>query len=113
MQESINLFPLLGILVIVVGFVLRFNAALVVLVSAAVTGLLAHIPIVELLTKLGDGFMKTRMLSLIIVLPLATIGLLERNGLKEHAQNWIAKIHSATAGRLLTVYLLVRELSAA
>ena len=53
------------------------------------------------------------MLPLIIVLPLAVIGLLERNGLKEHAQNWIGKIHSATAGRLLTVYLLVRELSAA
>jgi uncharacterized membrane protein len=47
------------------------------------------------------------------VLPLAAIGLLERHGLREHAQATIAKIRSATAGRLLIFYLLVRELSAA
>lgn len=41
------------------------------------------------------------------------IGLLERHGLKERAQAWIAKIHSATAGRLLIVYLFVREATAA
>lgn len=112
-ENAVNLYPLLGIAVIIVGFVLRFNAALVVLTAGFVTGLLAHFTPEVIFTKLGEGFMKTRMLSLIIVLPLATIGLLERNGLKEHAQNWIAKIRSATAGRLLTVYLLVRELSAA
>ncbi|MDO2296251.1 DUF969 family protein, partial [Escherichia coli] len=43
----------------------------------------------------------------------AVIGLLERHGLKERAQAWIAKIHSATAGRLLIVYLFVREATAA
>lgn len=113
MTETINYLPLLGILVIVVGFVLRFNAALVVLVAGFVTGLLASMPIDVILTKLGEGFVKTRTLSLIIILPLATIGLLERSGLKEHAQNWVARIKSATSGRLLIVYLLVRELSAA
>jgi uncharacterized membrane protein len=41
------------------------------------------------------------------------IGLLERHGLKERAQTWIAKIRSATAGRLLIVYLFVREVTAA
>lgn len=113
MTESINFLPLLGIAVIIIGFLLRFNAALVVLVAGFVTALLAHIPIDAILTKLGEGFMKTRTLSLIIILPLATIGLLERNGLKEHAQSWIARIRSATVGRLLTVYLALRELSAA
>lgn len=113
MDTAINLWPLLGTAVIVVGFVLRFNAALVVIVAAFVTGSLAAMPPDVLLTKIGEGFLKTLMLPLIIVLPLAVIGLLERNGLKEHAQNWIGKIRSATAGRLLTVYLLVRELSAA
>ncbi|HAW43601.1 MAG TPA: hypothetical protein DCW65_13000 [Klebsiella pneumoniae] len=47
------------------------------------------------------------------VASLAVIGLLERHGLKERAQAWIAKIHSATAGRLLIVYLFVREATAA
>jgi len=41
------------------------------------------------------------------------VGLLERHGLRQHAQNWISKIKSATAGRLLIVYLFVREITAA
>jgi uncharacterized membrane protein len=59
------------------------------------------------------GVHQTRNLPLILLLPLAAIGLLERFGLKEHAQTSIAKIRSATAGRLLIFYLFVRELSAA
>lgn len=112
-MDVINYWPLLGILAIVVGFVLRFNAALVVLVSGFITGLLASMPLTEILTKLGEGFLQTRTLSLVIILPLAIIGLLERNGLKEHAQNWVARIKSATSGRLLIVYLLIREVTAA
>ena len=42
-----------------------------------------------------------------------SIGLLERHGLRERAQAWIGGIKAATAGRLLIVYLLVRELTAA
>jgi uncharacterized membrane protein len=68
---------------------------------------------IHILESLGAAFVKTRNLPLILLLPLAAIGLLERAGLKEHAQAVIAKIHSATTGRLLTVYLLVRELAAA
>ncbi|WP_163367129.1 5-oxoproline transporter, DUF969 family subunit, partial [Escherichia coli] len=63
--------------------------------------------------KLGEGFLNTRNLPFILLLPLAVIGLLERLGLKERAQAWIAMIHSATAGRLLIVYLFVREATAA
>jgi len=39
--------------------------------------------------------------------------LLERFGLREHAQAAVARVRSATAGRLLIVYLAVREFSAA
>ena len=41
------------------------------------------------------------------------IGLLERHGLRERAQIWISGIKAATVGRLLIVYLLIRELTAA
>ena len=41
------------------------------------------------------------------------IGLLERHGLRQHAQKWISSIKSATAGRLLIVYLAARQLTAA
>ncbi len=111
MQEAISLWPLIGIAVIVVGFVLRFNPVLVVIISGIVTGVAAHMP-ATILEKLGEGFLNTRNLPFIL-LPLAVIGLLERHGLKERAQAWIAKIHSATVGRLLIVYLFVREATAA
>lgn len=113
MQQVVNLWPLIGIAVIVVGFFLRFNPVLVVIVAGIITGLTAMMPLATILEKLGEGFLNTRNLPLILLLPLAVIGLLERHGLKEHAQAWIAKIKSATAGRLLIVYLFAREVTAA
>ncbi|MGN6084189.1 DUF969 domain-containing protein [Trinickia sp.] len=108
-----NLWPLLGVAVIVVGFLLRFNPMLIVACAAIVTPLCAHFPPDKILAAIGSGFLKTRNIPLIILLPLAVIGLLERHGLRERAQIWISSIKAATAGRLLIVYLLVRELTAA
>ncbi|PRC91809.1 putative membrane protein [Solimicrobium silvestre] len=112
-METVNLWPLIGVAVVIAGFVLRTNPVLVVIISAIATGLAAHLPLDKILALLGSGFIKTRNLPLIFFLPLAAIGLSERFGLKEHAQSSIAKIRSATAGRLLIVYLFIREISAA
>ena len=113
METAVNLWPLIGVAIIIAGFVLRANPVLVVIVAGIVTGIAAAMPLDKILATLGSGFIKTRNLPLILLLPLAVIGLLERYGLKEHAQASIARIHSATAGRLLIVYLFVREISAA
>jgi len=113
MEHAVNLWPLLGVVVIIAGFVLRFNPMLVVAAAAVVTGVAAQFPAEQVLAAIGTGFIKTRNLPLIILLPLAIIGLLERHGLREHAQSWIARIKSATAGRLLIVYLAARQLTAA
>ncbi|MCP2232531.1 MULTISPECIES: DUF969 domain-containing protein [Erwinia] len=113
MDAAINLWPLLGIAAIVVGFILRFNPVIVVVAAGVITGLTAQMPVSDILEKLGSGFLNTRNLPFILLLPLAVVGLLERHGLKERAQAWIARIRSATAGRLLIVYLLARELTAA
>lgn len=113
MPTDINLWPLLGVAVIIAGFILRFNPMLVVIVTAIVTALAAHFPVDKILATIGTGFIKTRNLPLIILLPLAVIGLLERHGLRQHAQNWISTIKSATVGRLLIVYLGARQLTAA
>ncbi|BAN24425.1 putative uncharacterized protein [Caballeronia insecticola] len=99
--------------VIIVGFVLRFNPMLIVAAAAIITGFAAHFPVEKILTAIGSGFLKTRNIPLIILLPLAVIGLLERHGLRERAQMWISSIKAATAGRLLIVYLFVREITAA
>jgi uncharacterized membrane protein len=113
MHTAVNLWPLLGIAVVVAGFLLRANPVLVVIAACGVTGAAAFMAPLHILESLGAAFIKTRNLPLILLLPLAAIGLLERAGLKEHAQASIAKIRSATTGRLLTMYLLVRELAAA
>jgi len=113
MQTLINLWPLLGVAVIVVGFVLRFNPMLVVALAALVTGFAAQMPLDTILATIGTGFIKTRTLALIILLPLPVIGLLERHGLRLHAQQWVSRFRNATVGRLLLGYLFVRECTAA
>jgi uncharacterized membrane protein len=103
---------LLGIAVIVLGFVLRFNTLLVVAVSALVTGLAAGLDPLAVLAAFGKAFNDARYVSVIyIVLPV--IGILERHGLQERARTAIAGIRGATVGRLLVGYLLFRQLTAA
>jgi uncharacterized membrane protein len=112
-HHTVNLWPLLGVAVIIAGFALRAHPVLVVIAACAVTGIAAAMPVEQLLATLGAAFIKTRNLPLILLLPIAAIGLLERHGLREHAQASIARIRSATTGRLLIVYLAIREVSAA
>ncbi|MDY0974149.1 DUF969 domain-containing protein [Massilia sp. CFBP9012] len=113
MQSAVNLWPLLGVAVVVAGFLLRANPVLVAVAACGVTGVAAAMPVMALLESLGTAFVKTRNLPLILLLPLAAIGLLERFGLREQAQSVIANVRSATAGRLLIVYLFARESTAA
>ncbi|MBA2936266.1 DUF969 domain-containing protein [Sphingomonas sp. CGMCC 1.13654] len=103
---------LAGIAVIALGFLLRFNPLLVVAASAAVTGIAAGLDPLKILAAFGHAFNETRYVTIIwIVLPV--IGLLERFGLQERARAVVAGFGRATAGRLLIVYLLFRQLTAA
>ncbi|MEI7613094.1 MAG: DUF969 domain-containing protein [Betaproteobacteria bacterium] len=113
METAVNLWPLIGVAVIIAGFVFRQNPVMITIIAAIVTGFAAAMPIDVILTTLGTAFVKTRNLPLILLLPLGVIGLLERYGLKEQAQILVGKIKSATAGRLLIVYLFIREFTAA
>ena len=113
MASGIPLWPLVGVAIIVAGFLLRFHPMLVVIVTAVVTAAAAGFPPQKILATIGTGFIKTRNLPLILLLPLGVVGLLERHGLRQHAQDWISRIRSATAGRLLIVYLAARQLTAA
>lgn len=103
--------PLVGVVLVVIGFALRMNPAMVVVGAGVVTGLVAGKTPVEVLNLLGEAFIKQRYLA-IFLLTLPVIGLLERHGLKERAQAWIARLRGATAGRLLIVYLAARQLTA-
>ena len=103
-----NYWPLLGVAVVVAGFALRANPALIVAVAAIVSGLLYGLSIPELLTLLGKSFVANRTL-LLFVLTLPTIGLLERFGLRETAHELIVRMRRLTLARLLIAYLALRQ----
>lgn len=103
---------LIGIVVVIVGFALRFNPMLVVVIAGIATGIAGNVPFEKILSTFGEAFLKNRYLALFI-LTLPVIGLLERNGLREQAQNLVSKIEAATTGRILILYLFIREVAAA
>jgi uncharacterized membrane protein len=116
---------LLGIVVVVAGFLARQNPLLVVVVAALVTGVLGAItagaplapgPLWEALVHtvglLGKAFNKNRYITVVwMILPL--IGLLEREGLQERARLLIGRVKAATVGSLLMVYFIIRQVTAA
>lgn len=114
---------LLGILIVVAGFVARINPLIVILVAAIATGVLAAVgPGVDAralfqagvgtIARFGQAFNDNRYFHITwLVLPV--IGLLERAGLQERARDLVTKVKAATAGRLMLIYLLVRQATSA
>ncbi len=101
-----------GVAVIALGFLLRFNPLLVIVAAALVTGLAAGLDPIAVLAKFGHAFNETRYVTAIyMVLPV--IGLLERSGLQARARSLVAGLRGLTVGRLLTGYLLFRQIAAA
>ena len=108
----INYWPLIGIVLVVIGFALKLNPMLVVTGSAIATGLIAGMDPVEVIATFGKAFNDNRIIAIVwIVLPV--IGLLERFGLQQRAAAVIRGMQSATTGRLLVLYLAYRQLTAA
>ncbi|MDP8994215.1 MAG: DUF969 domain-containing protein [Pseudomonadota bacterium] len=104
--------PLIGIPIVVFGFLLRFNPLLVVTVAALATGFAAGLDLAAVIAALGKAFNDNRYVTVVyIVLPV--IGLLERFGLQQRARAVILKLRQATTGRLLILYLLIRQIAAA
>ena len=104
--------PLLGILLVVVGFALKMNPMLVVTASAIVTGLLGGMDLEQVISTFGKAFNDNRIIAIVwIVLPV--IGLLERFGLQQRAAALIRGFRKATTGRLLLLYLAYRQITAA
>ena len=104
--------PLLGVLIVVLGFAFRINPLAVVVVAAVATGLAAHHGLVDVVSAFGKAFVDSRSVA-VVWLALPVIGLLESAGLKERARIVISRIHAATVGRLLLAYLAVRQITSA
>ena len=106
------MWTLSGIAVVVLGFAFRLNPLLVIALAAAVTGWAAGMSPVHVVEAFGKAFADSRYIG-IVFLVLPVIGLLERYGLQERARTLIGRLRGATAGRLLLVYFLLRQLAAA
>jgi uncharacterized membrane protein len=104
--------PLIGIAIVILGFAFRVNPLLVVAAAAIGTGLGAGHSLPDVIGEFGKAFINSRSVA-VVWLALPVIGMLERAGLKERARELIAGIRVATAGRLLIVYLALRQIASA
>jgi uncharacterized membrane protein len=107
-----GMWVLIGVPIVVLGFALRFNALLVVTIAGIATGVAGGLHPVEIVSAFGKAFADNRYMGL-IWLTLPVIALLERNGLKEQARHLISRLHAATTGRVLMLYFVIRQITAA
>ena len=103
---------LVGVVIVVVGFVLRINPLLVVTVAGLATGIASGLGPLAVVAAFGKAFITSRYVAIVwLVLPV--IGLLEHAGLKERARTVVAGFRAATTSRVLLVYFAVRQVTAA
>ena len=94
---------LIGIVIIVIGFVYKLDTIATVVLASLVTALVSGVSLVEFLEILGKEFSNQRVLTIFMVtLPL--VGLSETFGLKQRS------IEGLTVGSFYTVYFFFREL---
>lgn len=101
---------LIGVVIVIAGLLLRFNPLLVVLTAGFATGLVAGMSPLAILSAIGQAFVTNRYMSL-LVLVLPVIGVLERFGLREKAEDIIRSMKTLTAGRVMFVYQLFRQVT--
>ena len=101
---------LIGILVILVGFLLKLDTIAVVLIAGLATALVSGIDFTDFLSMLGKAFVDNRLVTLFL-LTLPMVGISERFGLKQQAVVLIEKIKGLTPGKFLSLYLFIRELA--
>ncbi|EOA8958749.1 DUF969 domain-containing protein [Vibrio harveyi] len=106
----VDLWPLIGVAIITIGLALKQNTLLVILIAGVVTGLIAEMSIVNIISALGHSFTDNRHMSLfILILPM--IGILERFGLRERAESLIRSMRNASFFKIIMSYLLLRKVT--
>lgn len=103
---------LIGVLIVIVGFIMKLDTLAVVVVAGLATGLVAGMSPLAILDTLGSAFITNRTATL-FVLTLPVIGLCERNGLKDKAVDLIMKLKRCTTGMLISVYQVIRTIASA
>ena len=107
-----DVLSLIGVFIIIIGFILKIDTLAIVVVAGIATGFVGGLDFNEILTKLGEAFVANRYMTLFVI-TLPVIGLMERYGLKERAAWLISQLKSAKADGVLSIYLVFRLLMAA
>lgn len=107
-----ELLKLLGILIVVIGFVLKLDSILIIMIAAIVTALVAGMDPVTFSETLGSSFVANRSMCVFVMVMVVT-GTLERNGLKQAAANLMKKFKNASAGVVVAIYGVFRLVFAA
>lgn len=111
-----ELLKLVGVLFVIVGFILKWDTIATVVAAGIITGLIAMMngtmTFVGIFETLGSSFISQRTATL-FALTVGIIGICERYGLKAKATDFIKKFSKLTTGGLLSVWLVIRTLSAA
>ena len=94
---------LIGVLIVIAGFILKLDTLAVVVTAGLATGLVAGMSPLEILDTLGTLF----------ILTLPVIGLCERNGLKDKAVDFIKSLKNVTTGRLIAIWQAIRTVASA
>ena len=98
---------LVGVAIVIVGFIVKWDTIATVVLAGIVTGLVSGMSFMEVLNALGSSFI-TQRLATLFVLTLPVIGICERYGLKDKAVDFISKAKNVTAGKVISIYLVIR-----
>lgn len=107
-----NLWILIGIVIIVVGFSLKLDVLAVVITAGVATGLAAKIDFFKILEIMGKAFVENRLMSIFLI-SFPVIAILERYGLKERSAELIGNLKNATVGKILGFYMIIRSVASA
>ena len=111
-MKGYGIIEIIGILIVVIGFVLKLDSILIIMIAAIVTALVAGMDPVTFLETLGSSFVANRSMCVFVMVMVVT-GTLERNGLKQAAANLMKKFKNASAGVVIAIYGVFRLVFAA
>ena len=107
-----EIIKLIGVVIIVLGFALKLDVLAVVLVAGIVTGLVSGLYFFHILEIIGTSFVNNRLMSIFLIM-FPVIAIIERFGMKERAAYLIGKIKDASAGKVLSLWIVIRSLASA
>ena len=106
-----EILKLIGVVIVIVGFIIKWDTIATVVLAGIVTGFISGMSFMEILDVLGSAFITQRTATL-FVLSLPVIGICERYGLKDKAVDFIQKAKNITAGKIISIYMVIRSAAA-